>query len=210
MPEIDFDKELLAILKESQAWARAIIKKEKPDFKGIESITSQELITIVDTLNKNDNPKNYLKFQEKEKLLIAYSILIALSDFPPNNISETLFVIYLIGHAKGYLDAFKPGGMHLRLWEKFCHSKVSQTGQKKRWERHSEELQPKLAKIRSIAKEKYSSGYSKPHHDLAEQLKKDPEFKDISKKEILKIVGQVAENFGYKSGVSKKTIGLCT
>jgi hypothetical protein len=206
MTQIDFDRKLFHLLRESETWAREIIIKENQDFMGIDSLNPQALIDVIESIKQIDNPKEYPEFQEKEKLLVAYSILIALNNFPPDNISEALFIIYLMGHAKGYLDAFKPGRMHLELWERFCHKKVSKAGQEERWEPIKEERQQKLAKIEHIANERYSMGYRKPHHDLAEHLKKDPRFSEISKKVILKVVGRVAEQYDCKTGVPKKTI----
>jgi hypothetical protein len=78
----------------------------------------------------------------------------------------------------------------------------------KRWGPIKAERKRKLEEIRVEAERIYKEGCRRPHHDVARWFHDKPEYKEkfgeIPLKEIRKVVGEVAEKYGCKSGMPKK------
>lgn len=180
------------------------------EYNSPESI-QQVLDYISEKLTKAKESLNIEDFNKWDKLLLAVSNLYVLNNLNTHKVGrdiETAYYLYHLGNTSGYLDAFEKGTKHGELIEIYFHSKRSKEFQKiKRWGPFFEEREKLLKEIKKEVNKYYEDGGTAFHNDVARWFKVKPEYgdkyKDIPDDIIRKAIGEIAEKYGRKRGVTK-------
>jgi len=208
---LNWKKEIDKVLNERWHWAREVLRENinhigqiRQELGILEDSMENDYKLMSHFLEKRSEAKDFPEYSKFSILYAACACARIISNirlsYPDE--AETYCALYLLGCSVGSLEGFDPSQMPIDMMQDFFHSQKSKDGQNMRWQK-AQAWKANIPDLQAEAKKRYEDGCTDPHHDLSNKLMKDVRFKDIPLRMIRKYVGEIAEEYGFKSGIKK-------